>query len=108
MTSWLRFEAEGEERFGTLAGETITECEGDMFGAHRETGRRFQRAAVRLLTPTRPGKMIGLWNNFHERARVENLALHVADESFGGGLRHNRHQVSQQRISGQFIFLVSA
>jgi 2-keto-4-pentenoate hydratase/2-oxohepta-3-ene-1,7-dioic acid hydratase in catechol pathway len=73
MSCWLRFETEGKERFGTLAGDTIAECEGDMFGANRETGRRFQRAAVRMLTPTRPGKMIGLWNNFHERARVENL-----------------------------------
>ena len=73
MTNWLRFEAEGAERFGTLTGTTIAEREGDMFGASRETGRRFERAAVRLLMPTRPGKMIGLWNNFHERARVENL-----------------------------------
>jgi 2-keto-4-pentenoate hydratase/2-oxohepta-3-ene-1,7-dioic acid hydratase in catechol pathway len=73
MTCWLRFEAEGEQRFGTLDGEMIAECEGDMFGACRETGRQFALGAVRLLTPTRPGKMIGLWNNFHERARVENL-----------------------------------
>jgi 2-keto-4-pentenoate hydratase/2-oxohepta-3-ene-1,7-dioic acid hydratase in catechol pathway len=73
MTCWLRFEAEGAQRFGTLTGDTITEREGDMFGTSRETGRRFALAAVRLLMPTRPGKMIGLWNNFHERARVENL-----------------------------------
>jgi 2-keto-4-pentenoate hydratase/2-oxohepta-3-ene-1,7-dioic acid hydratase in catechol pathway len=73
MTCWLRFEAEGAERFGTLTGDTIAEREGDMFGLSRETGRRFALAAVRLLIPTRPGKMIGLWNNFHERARVESL-----------------------------------
>ncbi|HZV54206.1 MAG TPA: fumarylacetoacetate hydrolase family protein [Rhodocyclaceae bacterium] len=73
MSCWLRFEADGAERFGTLTGTTIAEYADDMFGAHRETGRRFELAAVRLLTPTRAGKMIGLWNNFHERARAENL-----------------------------------
>jgi 2-keto-4-pentenoate hydratase/2-oxohepta-3-ene-1,7-dioic acid hydratase in catechol pathway len=72
MTCWLRFEAEGAARFGTLTGDTITEFDGTMFGEHRETGRRFALAAVRLLTPTQPGKMIGLWNNFRERAKVEN------------------------------------
>jgi 2-keto-4-pentenoate hydratase/2-oxohepta-3-ene-1,7-dioic acid hydratase in catechol pathway len=73
MTCWLRFEAEGAPRFGTLMGDTITEFDGVMFGQHRETGRRFDLAAVRLLAPTQPGKMIGLWNNFHERAQVEKL-----------------------------------
>lgn len=73
MTCWLRFEAEGAERFGTLDGAAISECEGDMFASWRPTGRRYELSRVRVLTPTRPGKMIGLWNNFHERARVENL-----------------------------------
>lgn len=73
MTIWLRFETEGAERFGTLSGNSITEFAGSMFDAHRETGRRFELPQVRLLTPTLPTKMIGLWNNFHERARVENL-----------------------------------
>jgi len=72
MTCWLRFEAGSVERFGTLTGGMIAEREGDLFGSSRETGRSFALADVRLLTPTRPTKMIGLWNNFHERARVEN------------------------------------
>lgn len=73
MTCWLRFEADGAERFGTLEGTAISECEGDMFASWRPTGRTYELSAVRVLIPTRPGKMIGLWNNFHERARVENL-----------------------------------
>jgi len=73
MTCWLRFEAEGAERFGTLAGESITEFSGSMFAEHRQTGRLFDLPHIRLLTPTLPTKMIGLWNNFHERARVESL-----------------------------------
>jgi 2-keto-4-pentenoate hydratase/2-oxohepta-3-ene-1,7-dioic acid hydratase in catechol pathway len=70
---WLRFEAEGVQRFGTLSGESIDEFSGSMFAEHHQTGRRFDFSRVRLLTPTLPTKMIGLWNNFHERARVENL-----------------------------------
>jgi 2-keto-4-pentenoate hydratase/2-oxohepta-3-ene-1,7-dioic acid hydratase in catechol pathway len=73
MTCWLRFEADGAERFGVLSGEIITEYAGDMFGENRETGRRFDLPLVRLLTPTRPGKMIGLWNNFRRRAQEEKL-----------------------------------
>jgi 2-keto-4-pentenoate hydratase/2-oxohepta-3-ene-1,7-dioic acid hydratase in catechol pathway len=73
MTFWLRFEAEGVARFGTLAGESITEMTGSMFAEHAPTGRRFDLPQVRLLPPTQPTKMIGLWNNFHERAQVENL-----------------------------------
>jgi 2-keto-4-pentenoate hydratase/2-oxohepta-3-ene-1,7-dioic acid hydratase in catechol pathway len=73
MSCWLRFEINGAERFGTLQGGVVSECEGDMFSAWRPTGRCYELSQVRLLTPTRPGKMIGLWNNFHERARVESL-----------------------------------
>ncbi len=73
MTCWLRFEVHGEACFGTLADGVIAEHAGDMFGTPYATGRCFQLAAVRVLIPTRPGKMIGLWNNFHERAHLENL-----------------------------------
>lgn len=73
MTLWVRFEAAGEERFGVLDGATIAEWEGDMFADATPTTRRHALAAVHLLTPCRPTKMIGLWNNFHERARQEGL-----------------------------------
>ena len=73
ITRWVRYEAEGREAFGILDGETIAEHAGDLFAAPAPTGRRVALADVRLLTPCRPGKMIGLWNNFHERARVEGF-----------------------------------
>ena len=73
MAFWLRFEAEDVARFGTLSGEGITEMSGSMFGRHQPTGRLFDLSRVRLLTPTLPSKMLGLWNNFHERAQVEHL-----------------------------------
>lgn len=73
MALWMRFEAEGEARFGTVDGDEIAEHEGDLFAEPRPTGRRFRLDRVKVLIPCRPSKMIGLWNNFHERARAENL-----------------------------------
>jgi 2-keto-4-pentenoate hydratase/2-oxohepta-3-ene-1,7-dioic acid hydratase in catechol pathway len=73
MAYWLRFEAAGTEHFGTLEGDTLTVWDGDMFDQPNPTGLSFALADVHLLTPCRPGKMIGLWNNFHERAAKEGL-----------------------------------
>lgn len=77
MTQWLRFELAGRQGFGTLEGATVAEYSGDMFAAAHDTGRRHALADVRLLTPCQPGKLIGLWNNFHERAVAEKL--HIPD-----------------------------
>lgn len=70
---WLRFETQGRICLGTLDRDTITEYEGDMFAGAVPTDRRHSLDAVHLLTPCSPSKMIGLWNNFHERAQVEKL-----------------------------------
>lgn len=73
MTRWLRFEADGSEHIGTLENDTVTVWSGDLFANPQRTGRTYPLAAVRVLTPCRPGKLIGLWNNFHERAAKEGL-----------------------------------
>ena len=73
MTLWMRFEAEGAEHFGTLEGDSLTAWRGDMFADPHPTALRFPLKEVRVLTPCKPGKMIGLWNNFRERAEKEGL-----------------------------------
>jgi 2-keto-4-pentenoate hydratase/2-oxohepta-3-ene-1,7-dioic acid hydratase in catechol pathway len=73
MTHWLRFEAAEAEHFGTLDDETVTVWTGDMFADPQPTSQQFALTAVRILMPCRPSKMIGLWNNFHERATKEGL-----------------------------------
>lgn len=73
MAQWVRFAGDGAERFGLLAHGIINEYIGDMFDNPQPTGRDFSLAAVKLLMPCLPTKMIGLWNNFQERARVEKL-----------------------------------
>ncbi len=73
MAQWVRFEAEGQVCFGQLADGAITEYSGDMFADKQPSGRVLARADVRLLMPCLPSKMLGLWNNFKERAVLEKL-----------------------------------
>jgi 2-keto-4-pentenoate hydratase/2-oxohepta-3-ene-1,7-dioic acid hydratase in catechol pathway len=73
MALWVRFLADDEIGFGTLIDGTITLYEGDMFGEHSPAGSERALSSVRLLAPCTPSKMLGLWNNFHERAQVEGL-----------------------------------
>ena len=75
MTLWVRFEHAGTEGFGALDGETIRVHAGAMFDAPEPTGRALALGDVRLLAPVRPGKFIGLWNNFHALAAKLGAAI---------------------------------
>ncbi len=68
MAHWIRFDAAGNEGFGTLDGNTISVHAGDMFGANAPTGATLALDKVRVLTPCRPTKMIALWNNYGQLA----------------------------------------
>lgn len=78
MTQWVRYELKGEVGFGTLEGEMIAVHSGDMFANPKPTGAKVPLAAVKLLTPCVPGKMIALWNNFH--ALAAKLKAAIPDE----------------------------
>jgi 2-keto-4-pentenoate hydratase/2-oxohepta-3-ene-1,7-dioic acid hydratase in catechol pathway len=75
MTLWVRFRQEDAEGFGTLDGETVLVHEGDLFAAPRPTTRRLALADLALLAPVRPGRFIGLWNNFREAAAKQGNAI---------------------------------
>ena len=77
MTRWVRFENEGTVQFGTLADDnsTIAIHSGNMFAGAAPTGISVALDKVRLLAPVRPGKFIGLWNNFRELATRNNHAF---------------------------------
>jgi hypothetical protein len=70
---WLRYEHDGTVGFGTLQGDDVHVHRGDMFGESATTGVTLPLAAVKLLTPTTPSKVVALWNNF--RALGEKLKL---------------------------------
>mgnify|MGYP000084144907 CR=1 FL=1 len=72
---WMRFRAGGVERFGVLAGDKVQAWQGEMFGEKQVSGEGFALDAIEWLTPTRPSKMIGLWNNFRAAAEKNGNAI---------------------------------
>lgn len=95
MAHFLRFNHQGADGFGTLDGDTISVHDGDMFADPAATGETLAQSAVTLLTPTKPGKMIALWNNSHALADklgtpkpIEPLFFIKTNNSFlaGGGV----------------------
>jgi 2-keto-4-pentenoate hydratase/2-oxohepta-3-ene-1,7-dioic acid hydratase in catechol pathway len=64
-TRWVRFNQAGINRFGTLEGERIRVHEGNMFADPEPTRVTHSLSDVRLLMPTRPSKILAMWNNFH-------------------------------------------
>jgi len=73
MAHWVRFEHEGKIKFGQLDQGSIHIFSGDMFGNNQTTSEKVSISAVKLLIPCVPGKLLGLWNNFHQRAEKEGL-----------------------------------
>ncbi len=73
MADWVRFEHQGEIGFGVLSDDAINVHSGDMLDAPSATGELLALAEVKPLPPVRPALMIGLWNNFHQRAQAEGL-----------------------------------
>jgi 2-keto-4-pentenoate hydratase/2-oxohepta-3-ene-1,7-dioic acid hydratase in catechol pathway len=74
MALWIRFEHDGQVKFGTLSGEVITVHRGDMFSGSSATAEQVDVAVVKLLVPTQPSKMICLWNNFNMLATKLDLS----------------------------------
>jgi len=75
MTLWVRFAHDGVEGFGALDEATIRVHAGNMFEAPTPTGDAIPVTEIRLLAPVRPGKFIGLWNNFHSVATAQGFPI---------------------------------
>lgn len=71
---WLRFRHGGAEAFGVLEGDRVRVHEGSMFDLPRATGASLALAEVDILAPCRPGKIVGLWNNFRAAAEKNGWA----------------------------------
>ena len=78
MAKWLRFEQDGQTRFGTLENGTIDIHAGDMFAGAESTGESAELADVKIVTPCDPGKMVCLWNNF--RALTAKMEGEIPEE----------------------------
>ncbi|MEM5427736.1 fumarylacetoacetate hydrolase family protein [Cupriavidus oxalaticus] len=73
MQTWIRFRrADGSIGHGRLEGtdqNRVVEYDRDGFSHPEPTGAVHERAALTLVAPCEPGKVVALWNNFHALAR---------------------------------------
>jgi 2-keto-4-pentenoate hydratase/2-oxohepta-3-ene-1,7-dioic acid hydratase in catechol pathway len=65
---WLRFQYQIEIAIGVVEGGNVRRHAGAMFEAFEPVGEPIPVAAVEMLAPCVPGKIIGLWNNFRVAA----------------------------------------
>jgi len=78
MANWARYSHQGTVHIGQLEGDTINECEGDMFTSAKPTGNSVKLPEVELLTPVEPSKMVALAHNLHPL--IEKSGGSVPDE----------------------------
>ena len=70
----IRFQHLDTIRFGTLEGDKIRIFKGDMFDSPRRTDMAVNLNEVEVLTPSVPGKVLAMWNNFHALGQKLGLA----------------------------------
>jgi len=61
---YVRYSYEGVTSYGELRGDTVVELEGDLFSSPVASGRSVPLAAVRLLAPCQPSKVIAVGLNY--------------------------------------------
>jgi 2-keto-4-pentenoate hydratase/2-oxohepta-3-ene-1,7-dioic acid hydratase in catechol pathway len=66
MAKWVRVAYQGREQFGKVEGDTVRVYSGSMFAGPEATSQSIPAAAAKLLTPSAPGKIIALIDNYHE------------------------------------------
>ena len=64
VTTYVRYEAQGQIAYGILTGEVIEELSGDLFANPTKTGRRIKLPDVRLLAPVEPRKVVAVGLNY--------------------------------------------
>ncbi len=75
MTSWVRFNKNGQPGLGQLQGDTIQLCSNELMADAELTGETVALADVQLLAPFTPNSILALWNNFHQRAEAEGQTI---------------------------------
>lgn len=75
MKRWMSFTHDSQPGFGISDGETIQLHTGSLFDAPQPTGQQLRVADVQYRLPCQPGKLIGLWNNFHAQAAKQSLQI---------------------------------
>ncbi len=66
---FVRFEKEGQVRFGILEGDTVTPLSGDLWDEKPLSGNELRLAQVRLMAPLEPGNIFCIGRNYSEHAK---------------------------------------
>src|SRR5207245_10281837 len=66
MAKWVRVAYQGREYFGKLEGDNVRVHSGSMFAGPEATSQAIPLAGAKLLTPSVPGKIVALIDNYHE------------------------------------------
>jgi len=74
-TTWVRFIYNNKVGIGVKNGDQIEIHEGPLFENPQPNGETCSISEVELLTPCEPTKMIGLWNNYYNRAEKEGWVI---------------------------------
>jgi 2-keto-4-pentenoate hydratase/2-oxohepta-3-ene-1,7-dioic acid hydratase in catechol pathway len=72
---WCRIEIDGKPTLGRLHGDKIALYRGELFEQPQATGAEIDAAGANWLAPVEPRQFLGLWNNFHERQRLEQTKI---------------------------------
>lgn len=64
VTKYVRYQSDGRIAYGVLEGDTVRELNGDPFTSPAPTGRAMKLAAVKLLAPCEPRKVIAVGLNY--------------------------------------------
>lgn len=64
VTRYVRYEHQGRIAYGILEGEVVREIRGGLFAGGSETGARARLAAVKLLWPCEPSKILAVGLNY--------------------------------------------
>ncbi len=64
MSKYVRFRHASGTAYGVLEGDSVREIWGDLFGGHEATGARHALAAVKLLYPCEPSKILAVGRNY--------------------------------------------
>ncbi len=64
MIKYIRYRSGSGTSYGILDGDTVREISGDPIAAASETGMTHPLAAVKLLAPCRPGKILAVGLNY--------------------------------------------
>ncbi len=64
VVRYVRYEQRGKIAYGILAGDTIREMRGGLFGKQAETGTRVKLSAVKLLWPCEPKTVLAVGLNY--------------------------------------------